>query len=608
MSAYHQPTVQSDTESDDPPKSNVAVKRSSHSSDLDQPQPDLASDSGYSSRTAATKSTGTDSVSSPTESLPAPKKRSTPAALQEKEKRKDQQRSHSRRPRQDSIVEECAPSQLRLDTSGCHNPNHPTFSSALPSPQYPSSPIFSQLGAHSDTSRPRIYPAGARPASYHGAGSALSDPSFYYSPVSGHGGPPPAMFNHPAVMQLTTYGGQNPHQANGYGLRGPVSPYGPVIHQDQHSFVGGQAPKQNLPDPRYGPTITPAPLYDENPHEWDSEENRRRMPPPALPPIGRPAEKRPSFRGKSQTTASILTRSRLNEQYSDSEHGDDEPFPQGGVARGTSKRRSSVIAHERPQRYLPALKDRKEVVVESSRLGRRATLKDHKEIRRNPYNAIVPSRADQGAGRRRSTDITSPMHDLKLNEQRKERDEKKVRRVEQYQQSVSGPRSNPIDDLVTKRSHAPNEADRSRTSSDDRRSRLSDSQRTTTTRKTNGDMKIHVDADNSIALEFGDSMTDRIIKLRSGDDGNQTIIIEDSNRQKERKYLTEGSRVTTSTATGTTRPRRDTDAGRSRVSNSTRNGERSRDFFSRERERDLNRDHRDFNNRGREQRAKPEWN
>ncbi|KAF2145779.1 uncharacterized protein K452DRAFT_125377 [Aplosporella prunicola CBS 121167] len=184
---YRPPTVQSDTESnteaDNPLKSNVAVKCTSQLSDL-------ASDSGYSSRTASTNSTGSDSARSPTENLLAPKERSMPAILK-------------KRPHQDSVVEEYAPSQVP--------------------PQYPSSPIF-----------------------------------------------------------------PHPHQANGHGLRGPVSPYLPVIHQDRHSFIGDQAPKQNLPDPRYGPTITPAPLYEENPHEWDSEENRRpfvkklRLPPVSL--------------------------------------------------------------------------------------------------------------------------------------------------------------------------------------------------------------------------------------------------------------------------------------------------------------------------------------
>ncbi|KAF4312114.1 hypothetical protein GTA08_BOTSDO12229 [Botryosphaeria dothidea] len=315
-------------------RSNVAVKRSSQSSDLGRTNAG-ASDSGYSSRTAATKSSADSAQSSsnrrgspvkndappsvpdaPTPTKPrakqpesasrkstqgrettrsiktskAPKSSKTAKPLIRQSSSREKSSSTSR-PRRDSGATECQDpycdrcqeKRLRggrpLSLNTAVDPNYPAYPPQ--SPRMPSSPSRPPYGPEhpfvqtqvASSTRPRFYSQG-RPTSYHG-GSALSDRYSYGQPNNPYG-PPHTMYNpHYATMMGST-------TPTAYYSRVPPSPLsGSFDNRPQLPSRGisdGYTPRpqpQNLPNPRY-PTVATAVIPSRQPYDeedYSSEED-----------------------------------------------------------------------------------------------------------------------------------------------------------------------------------------------------------------------------------------------------------------------------------------------------------------------------------------------
>lgn len=345
MAPHHQAYVEDASESSDgghqSRKANAAVKRTSHSSDLDRNnaharQPDLQSDSGYSSRTAATKSSADSAKSSrdrrgppvkPEIPLPVP---DAPASakvrpkLADNPKRRSIQGRETSRPskpttkssknpkpvvvRQSSTRERAASEiRPRRDTGACQDPhcdecmaksrarlpplntgmdsNYLSYGSQ--SPRIPPSPSRAPYGPDypliqtqiAGSTRPRLYSQG-RPTTYHG-GSALSDRYNYNPSGSAYGSrPPPTLYNsqYAAMMGSTPstgfYGRVPPQSPLGASFDGrPSMPRGISEGYTPRAPQGQQNDPRSLPNPRYAPPGSTALTVQPYQEEFSDEED-----------------------------------------------------------------------------------------------------------------------------------------------------------------------------------------------------------------------------------------------------------------------------------------------------------------------------------------------
>ncbi|KAK7537033.1 uncharacterized protein J3D65DRAFT_667732 [Phyllosticta citribraziliensis] len=588
---------------------NVAVKRST---DLSKHKlADHTSDSGYSSRTATSKrsadsaKSSKDNAQDPTAKPEAPSAlppADTPAEEPKDKKRTSKDPKKPTKPviRQDSKREE-KPARAESRTRKSRRDSLPVAPHADPesdrrrrhrlsvdtkvdfartsgrgSQYHPSSArdrTPADQGAESGGSRPRLYPSGSRPVSYHG-GSSSSDYMNVNQPPRYYHGPPPAMLNSPSYWMGSPVGPQFPHYHGAMGLPSPLTPHGdprfnnrgPVLHQGTQQAARSQ-PRYN---PRYGQpqSAIPSPRqeeYDDDEEGYDPVDqydlDRQEMPPPPIP-----RQRRPSAPKQVRTTPHMMPsmyRGWEDEgRYDDTDFYDEDEDPRlprqfaaltlGNTGRGRSatspdSRNSGGRAHVALE---PA----------QSRDKRRDLTR-----RNTVYNTIVPSQAEPGNGRRDRAD-----------ERRKSQIDDKERRVEEYVRGMNGINSseNPIDRLRTD-SHRRTQSTASprtkthvssRNGLDDGKSRVSDSAGTALSRKTNNlIIKVH---DNDDTVEIQGDVSGKAIRFSNGE-----VIIADA-RDKEKYYIKDSSHTTENTSSS--RSRGESDTRRTKVSTRTERDRRPR--------------------------------
>ncbi|KAB2580261.1 hypothetical protein BFW01_g12648 [Lasiodiplodia theobromae] len=162
----------------------------------------------------------------------------------------------------------------------------------------------------------------------------------------------------------------------------------------------------------------------------------------------------------------------------------------------------------------------------------------------------------------------TPRHDASAGDsRRREKMHNEVNKVEAYLAGMNGNYTTVVDGLRTNpaRGRASSNAMPIRTTSHsqhsfDGASRISEGARSTSTRKTTRDGNVAIRFEGSDMFVEGD-MGDKILRVTTGEDGNQQITIADA-KGRERKYQGEGSRVTTNTSSS--RSRSDHDSARPR--------------------------------------------
>ncbi|KAK7614305.1 hypothetical protein BKA81DRAFT_4564 [Phyllosticta paracitricarpa] len=588
---------------------NVAVKRST---DLSKHKlADHTSDSGYSSRTATSKRSADSAKSSkdnaqdpavkseapdtpppaetpaeePMEKKRTPKdsKKPTKPVIRQGSKREERParaESKTRKSRRDSlpVAPQAEPDsdrrrrhRLSVDTkvdfarpSG-HGSQYHTSSSRGRAP--------ADQGAESGGSRPRLYPSGNRPVSYH-AGSSSSDYINVNQPRYPYPGPPPAMLNSPSYWMGSPVGPHFPHYHGAMGLPSPLTPHGdprfnnrgPVLHQGNQQAARAQ-PRYN---PRYGQpqSVIPSQFQDEYDDEEEAydpldryDQNRQEMPPPPIP-----RQRRPSAPKQVRTTPHMMP-SMYREWQDEGRYDDTDDYDEYDDPRiprqfaaltlgNTSRGRSATSPDSRNSG------GRAHVAMEpaQSRDKRRDLTR-----RNTVYNTTVPSQPEHGNVRRDRAD-----------ERRKSQIDDKERRLEEYVRGTNGMSSseNPIDRLRTGSHRRAQSTASPRTKThvssrhgmDDGKSRVSDSAGTALSRKTNNlIIKVH---DNDDTVEIQGDVAGKAIRF-----GNGEVIIADA-RDKEKYYIKDSSHTTENTSSS--RSRGESDTRRTKASTRTERDRRPR--------------------------------
>ncbi|OJD31389.1 uncharacterized protein BKCO1_4900079 [Diplodia corticola] len=624
-----QPTCETDESSDEgfaepksQPQSNVSAKRSSQNElrrthGAARPN-DLTSDSGYSSRTAATGSSA-DSAKSSNSRRRSPVKTDAPPAapeapapptaharprLSESSKKKSHARESPKpsktsktqkerkpvvvrqsstrtrapsvtRPRRDSVGPECEDpncdrclGRLRIKPPPLKTGMEDNYSSYTPrSPRVPPSPGRPPIGYNhpfvetqiaGSTTRSQIY-SHQRPLSYY-SGSSLSDRHNY--PQMNHG-PPPTMWNpqYAAMMGAASHAGY-------YGAV-PSSPLSasyesrpPILSRASEGYPPRPSP-QNLPNPRYGPLVAqplpyqPAPSDDRSDEDEDESGHYRHAPadhsrsimgPPPRPTV-EPPRRRPSLR--SQTTSNVPRARPLSVGYYDRVDNYEDDLVEMTHSLQLPHRRSSVAGSNRNS-YYPSVSRGDRVTIQPSRSDRPRDSERERTRINTVYNRDVAHLEYDDTLRR----------DASADDRRKDKLHSEVNKVEAYLNSMNGNSGAVADSLRTNaaRGRASSNATRPRASSHsqhsyDGASRISDGARSTSTRKTvkDGNMVIRMEGDDMFVE--GD-MGHKVFRVTTGEDGKQQIIISET-KGREKKYLGEGSRVTTNTSSSRSRSDRE---------------------------------------------------
>ena len=569
---------------------NVAAKRS-HVSDLysttpkptDKAGPDVASDSGYSSHTAATLSSADTAATSapplapPPAASPAVKRR--PTVTDDRRNslvgspRKPLQRSGSvssakRRERREECQEpgcrDCGrarrPQPSPLD-SGL-DVSYPPFDQR-PAAYPPASPSSRRSSYMQETAvvqpartERRRASAASRPLSFH-------DPPGYYQqsmpypppPQPQHSqmppqerGPPPAMSAHYSMYGMM--GATHPNgfyplpQPSPYEGQRPQMPARASSQQYSTRRPGYGTPlvtyEQSTSNPAMSARYTPAQAHVAPPREdrmltsrfesfsEGSDEDRARMPPPKTKVLT--TQRRPSVRPDPQVYSTRVTqpqmprdRDRERERDRDRDRESRPAAPRAPSARRLSlMQQPKAISYDTPPGH---------VLVEESRSRRRQSYMGHEpqyELEAKHRSAKV-YRTEPLPLERRRGQPDMPRDETPL--------ESKARIAEAYQQRTRGEPPQLTEQTLkavrrnSKVPSAPSDAGSSRSKTSDK-----GSQSNRASVNANGEIRLRVNPSAGVSLQFNGDMEGRTISLNPADGGMADIVIGGAARGDEAVY------------------------------------------------------------------------
>ncbi|OCL05239.1 hypothetical protein AOQ84DRAFT_225043 [Glonium stellatum] len=598
---------------------NVATKRS-HNSDLgivkpvEVVGPDAASDSGYSSHTAATrlynsqpaaraqpeKTTG--SPGGPQESEQPEQSKKTTREIRLGDSKIERQRRAGVHPLSplDSGLELNFPpfdQPPRSDRSP-YTPPSP-MSARQPAPYIQGSaviqPAVSARRRSSSTSRARpvSYHAGVTPDTNYWAGGMQFPPtergpppsmSAHFNPpmpmmppYSRMGATPPATqgFYPPGHPLQTTppYDTQRPtmqqRTTSQYNTRRPTSTsYSarPLISYEQapqqNSLVSARGPSARYNDDPPSSTFDSSSSSDDDEYDYDDEDtDRALMPPPkpkALP------ERRPSIR-HANTTNSYNARLTQSQTLPERNREREPRFARSANVTTNNSRASSV---RRPSVSRPSINGaakaesysnsngNPKVTVESATSRRRQSYMGHEqhiELEAKHRDSEPPKDSAQAQTRRRQTDLDPRRRDAEVMETKK-------RDAEAYQRS----RGDQGVQLTESSLKAVKRSSRimsggsdvgsmhSKASSNDRSSRISQASQSnrTTVTNANGEIKMRIDASTGVNLAFVGNMEGRTISLNPDGDTGYAELVIGAARGKETAYPSDRSSSVADRANG----------------------------------------------------------
>ncbi|KAF2251822.1 hypothetical protein BU26DRAFT_245187 [Trematosphaeria pertusa] len=466
-----------------------------------------------------------------------------------------------------------------LSYQGDPGPNYwvPGMPAPYPSPPHEHGPPPA-MSAHWSMQQPQHaqmspYLMGATPPNYYPPGHPMAQTSPPYDlqrpPLSARGsyqtGRPTSGFG----PTLVTYEQSNQPMPSARYPNAPQS-----ARQERFQFESGSSDDESS---------------EEDDYEPDPRNDRALMPPPKLKSTKNTKERRPSLRHAN--TTQVYNERRMSQSQTLPERPRERDPRASRVStavpsRAPSVSRPNLVQHPKAQSSYETTRSAY-VTVEDPRARRRRSVQTYgkqyeaEQKRQNRDSKIYQDGLDEilvSDRRRRRTDADTV---TKVQYYPEEKDRRVAMDAEAYQRHTRGSNAPVIDQVhrdAKNKPRVPSGPSEGSSRSSDKKSRVSQSNRTTVTNGGgNGEIRLRVDASAPLSLSFNGDMEGRTLQINPADNGMADIVI-GSSRGSENMYRSErGSVLGSSKKSLVANPRRDAEESSVRSGRSSqgrREGER----------------------------------